>query len=275
MLSLAYITVDHADPIEQIEAAAAAGFDAVGLRALMPTGRPLAHELIDRPVRVRAVAEACRAHGMAILDLEVATLTADFWLDAVLPFLDVAAELGALWVQLVGEDADRQRATENCARFAEAAAARGRRVALEFMRFRSIDSLATATAVLDHVDDPSVALLIDALHLMRSGGQPADLAALPPERIAYLQLCDAPAAPPADGDYIFEARANRLYPGEGGLPLVDIVRALPLETPISLEVPYQRLAQASVTERALSAAHATRDFFRAAALADRWPGAQR
>jgi sugar phosphate isomerase/epimerase len=268
MLSLAYITVDHADPIEQIEAAAAAGFDAVGLRALMPTGRPLAHELIGRPMRVRAVAEACRAHGMAILDLEVATLTADFRLDAMLPFLDVAADLGARWVQLVGEDADMDRTADNGARFVEAAAERGRRVALEFMRFRSIDSLHMASTLLDRIDHPFAALLLDTLHLMRSGGQVADLAALPPERIAYLQLCDAPATPPADGDYIFEARANRLYPGEGGLPLAEIIRALPPATPISLEVPYQRHAKASATERASAAAQATRDFLASAGLAE-------
>lgn len=271
MLSLAYITVDHADPVEQVEAAAAAGFDAVGLRALQPTGRPLAHELIGRPERIRAIVEACLAQHMTILDLEVATLTADFDIEQMLPFLDVAAELGAQWVQLVGEDGDLARATGHGARFVAAAAERGLRVALEFMRFRSIDSIATASAMLDQIDSPAAALLVDALHLMRSGGKVADLAALPAGRVAYLQLCDAPALPPANDDYVFEARNNRLYPGEGGLPLADMLRALPADTPISLEVPHHALANASVTTRATSAARATRHFLAATGLADRWP----
>jgi sugar phosphate isomerase/epimerase len=35
-------------------------------------------------------------------------------------------------------------------------------------------------------------IIIDPLHLQRSGGTPADVRSLDPKLIAYCQLCDAP-----------------------------------------------------------------------------------
>lgn len=234
MLSLAYITVEGADPLEQIEAARRAGFDAVGLRALQPNGRHLAHALIGNVARVAAVAAALETQRMAVLDFEVLTLEARFTVDAALPFLDLAAELGAREVQVVCEDPDLERAADRLAALAEASSARGLGTALEFMAFRTVDSLETALSVTAR---GGARILIDALHFVRSGGTIAALAAIPPDRLAYFQLCDAPAASPASGDLVWEARFDRLYPGEGALPLHAIVAALPAGLPVSIEVP--------------------------------------
>ena len=57
-LALDYLTVDKGAPVDQIESAAAAGFDAVGLRLLAPQGLQLAHEIAGNKAQIRAI---CRA----------------------------------------------------------------------------------------------------------------------------------------------------------------------------------------------------------------------
>jgi sugar phosphate isomerase/epimerase len=56
-----------------------------------------------------------------------------------------------------------------------------------------------------------------------------------------------------------EARGERLFPGEGGVGLVGLVRALPRDLPLSLEVPTLTLAKTvDATERARRALAATK-----------------
>jgi hypothetical protein len=74
----------------------------------------------------------------------------------------------------------------------------------------------------------------------------------------YYQLCDAPLAAPTGlprprrlargqsldiDDLALEARAARLLPGEGELPLVDIVAAMPPDIPVSVEAPNQAVLE--------------------------------
>ena len=105
-----------------------------------------------------------------------------------------------------------------------------------------------------------VGVLVDALHLARSGGTPAAVAALPPERIAYMQLCDAPAKAPPLEDLAHESRNYRLPPGEGELPLDELFDALPDDIPISVEVPRSVDAGRTTRERAVLAGDAARAY---------------
>ncbi len=256
MLSLAYITTEGADPVEQIVAAASAGFDAVGLRALQPTGRPLTHPLLGDAARVREVVAALRDNQVTLLDLEVLTLSPSFTVPAASAFLDLAATLGAREVQIVCEDQDLERAADQLARLAEAAAERGIGTALEFMAFRTVNTLETALRVAAR---GRARVLVDALHFIRSAGTVAALAAAPPGRIAYFQLCDAPAALQFT-DLIQEARFDRLFPGEGALPLPEMLAALPRGLPISVEVPRASMTGCSAQAKAKAAMDWTRRF---------------
>ena len=67
-----------------------------------------------------------------------------------------------------------------------------------------------------------------------------------------MQFCDVPAALPPTLDAILaEARAERLFPGDGGLNLVALLRAVPRDIPLSVEVPMHTLARSvGATERA-------------------------
>ena len=85
-------------------------------------------------------------------------------------------------------------------------------------------------------------IIVDAIHLHRSGGTPQDVAALPPGMLAYFQICDAPAKiPDTEEELIFQARRARLPPGQGGLDLQGMLRALPPGTAISIETPLHGL----------------------------------
>jgi sugar phosphate isomerase/epimerase len=65
-------------------------------------------------------------------------------------------------------------------------------MAIEFMPSRPMRSLIDALLVLAKVDHPNAKLLIDTLHLERSGGTPEDVGRVDhPATLAYVQVCDA------------------------------------------------------------------------------------
>ncbi|HYE91197.1 MAG TPA: hypothetical protein VEA38_09265, partial [Terriglobales bacterium] len=95
--------------------------------------------------------------------------------------------------------------------------------------------------------------IIDALHFSRSGGLPAHVAAVDPALLRYAQLCDAGADMPAPTDtpaLIREARTGRLLPGEGVLPLGELIAALPADAPLAIEAPCRATAGLPPLERA-------------------------
>lgn len=235
MISLAAGTVLDAGPAATLDAAAAAGYDAAGLRLAADTDRATATRL-----RRRAADQ-----NLVLLDLEVVRLGPDRDLDEALRLLDLAVELGARYLLTVSGHPERAATLDQLATLVGAAHTTPVRVAVEFMRFTRIPTLADAVGLLDELDaDPAdAAVLVDALHLQRSGGSPADLAAVPGTRIGYVQVCDGPATGPADLDAVAdEARHHRLAPGEGELPLRDLLARLPADLPVSVEVQSDRLA---------------------------------
>jgi sugar phosphate isomerase/epimerase len=101
------------------------------------------------------------------------------------------------------------------------------------MAFRPLRALTEAETIVKRSGGGG--LLLDTLHIQRCGVTPADLEELDPALLSYLQVCDAPARP--DTDPAAEARTGRLLPGEGELPLPQILAALPGTLPVSVEAP--------------------------------------
>ena len=100
----------------------------------------------------------------------------------------------------------------------------GVRLALEFLPYSGIRTLADARDVCIRVGYDACGILIDTLHLLRSGGTPRDVAALSAAEIACVQLADAPAELPAD--LADESRNARLLPGAGAFDTKGFVAAL-------------------------------------------------
>jgi sugar phosphate isomerase/epimerase len=251
-LALAQLTVLGASPLDTIDAAADAGFDAVTLR--IADGTDAANPLLDDPVLRARAAARLRERGVSLLDVEVIRLRPDGPAAPVPALLDAAAQLGARHVLVVGQDPDLDRTADAFAALSVQAAEHGVRAVLEFMVFNSVATLADAWAIVDAAD-PSAGVLVDPLHLARSGGAPDEVAALAaraPSRFPYAQLCDAPAVAPGSGRRALfdEAVADRRLPGDGALPLGALLAALPPATPLSLEVPTPAFAGLGARERA-------------------------
>ncbi len=115
---------------------------------------------------------------------------------------------------------------------------------LEPMPWTDVKNLQQGTRVVTASGRTNAGVLIDPIHFDRAGNVPADIAAVARERLRYAQLCDAPAERPRDTEtLLYQARAERLMPGDGGLDLVGILRTLPAELPLALEVPMLTLAK--------------------------------
>lgn len=260
-LSLAYLTVFGCPPVEHVQAAAAAGYDAAGLRLIAPHGLELAHPIVgDKPL-IRQIRSVAADLGVSFLDGEVFTLLPQTDVEAWLPVIETAAEFGMPLMQITSEDPETARAADNLGRIADVAGKHGIRMAIEFMRWRAAATIEDAAALAKASGRENVGILLDTLHLSRSGGSPASVAALPGELMLYLQLCDAPAAQPAsDADAIAEARGARLLPGEGDLWLKELMAQLPRDIWISVETPHASVAGLSFTEKAKRGMRATRAF---------------
>jgi sugar phosphate isomerase/epimerase len=109
---------------------------------------------------------------------------------------------------------DLDHARDNLALLVAAATDVGAQVCIEFLPWTGIPDLATAWELVEPLG-PGAGILLDSWHWVRQPGGPDFelLARIPGERIGYVQLCDAAAAP--SGDVMTEAMAHRLLPGDG------------------------------------------------------------
>jgi sugar phosphate isomerase/epimerase len=225
LLSLAAGVVLDLDPADAVDVAAEAGFGAVGI-----WHDPLTWTL----ARSRAVARRLAATGLVALDIEPVILGRG--VDPGDAVVDVAADIGAGNVLVASGPAEPELVADRLAELCDRAAAAETRVNLEFLPIFSIGSLELALQTIYEIDRPNGGVLVDTLHLARSGGEPADLVAVPSARLPYLQIADAPWVGPDTSDGLRdEALHGRQLPGAGQLPLAEVLRAVP-GVPLSFEI---------------------------------------
>ena len=251
-LALAPLTVGRPPAEELATAAAAAGFGRVGLTLRLPDGGR-ARELDDPRSRRRL-----RSHlddlGLRVLDAGVLVVAPDAGSDDAL--VEAAAELGADRLVALVRDGHLPRAAERLAAACATAAAAGLRVGVEPMPYSACRTLADARALVAAAGAPGAGVVVDVLHLFRSGGTAADLSGLGAAEVALLQLCDARAAAPPPSRLREEALGDRCYPGLGQLPLREVLAALPDGVPVTVEAPVAADAGRTPADRARSAAAA-------------------
>ena len=258
-IALAPITTPELSPPQTVLAAARAGYSHVGLRLLpsMPGG--FSWPLASDPILLTETLDRMQETGIRVLDIDIIRLGPESQVDAFERMFETAAELGARAVLLVADDPELERLAENYAALCDLAGPFDLTVDLEFIPYSQVPDLATALRVLTRVDRLNAGVVIDALHVDRSGTRIADLSTIDPRWLHYLQLCDAPATRPVGTTaLIHEARSERLLPGEGQLDLAGILQALPADLPISLEVPREAASRTiPPEERARQALQAT------------------
>jgi sugar phosphate isomerase/epimerase len=222
-LSLAPLTLEPVSGEAHIEAAASAGFDAVALRLRSPGGIVSTPADPALPRAISQLKTSLRNSGLSLLHVTGLWIQPGVRLDEFLPVLDAAAELGAQHVLTVISDPDEGRALSGFTELCEQAARRRLRLAIEFLPYVALCSLPDTAKFIAAANQPNGGILIDALHLSRSGGSPANLAAVDRSRIFMAQLCDAPRQPPPPDQLRVEARTRRLYPGDGELWLHELL----------------------------------------------------
>ena len=223
LLSLAAGVCPETGPADFVSACAAAGWKACGI-------------WFDPGTWTNAVAAEVELRlddtGLIALDMEPIFVTPDG--DHGDRVIDAAATVGAQNLLVVSRGVDDARFVERFRELCDQAATASIGCSLEFMAFMTIRDLPQALAVLDAVDRPNANVLIDNLHLARTGGTVADAAAVAPDRLPYVQLCDAPTNTPEH--LVVEALDTRLTLGDGELPVRELVDAVPEHTALSLEI---------------------------------------
>lgn len=252
-IGLAALTVLELPPAEQIAVAAEAGYDFVGLRLIPATPEETVHPWHE-PGFAGGIGRCLADCGITVLDVEIFRLDPAVDIAAFEPFTAAAARLGAKQMLVACADPEESRLVENFSRLCDLAAGYGLSANIEPMPWQAVNTVAQAKRVLDASAKSNAGLLVDAIHFFRCRNALADLSRT---RLNYMQLCDAPAAIPADMNEILrQARTDRLMPGEGGLDLRGLLRALPPDLPIGLETPYARPMPALERARlALAATH--------------------
>lgn len=129
------------------------------------------------------------------------------------------------------------RAAADFRELGERAAARGLRVGYEALAWgRHINDHRDAWEVVRRADHRAVGLILDSFHTLARGVPVDTIRAIPGDRIAFVQLADAPAIPM---DLLYWSRHFRCMPGEGDLDVAGFTAAV-LATgyagPLSLEI---------------------------------------
>jgi sugar phosphate isomerase/epimerase len=259
--SLAFLTVVDLGPVEAVKAAAAAGYDLIGLRLLPAApGTEADYPLLTDDGLLAETSAALADTGLGVADIEIVRLKPGTDVESFAAFFERGRRLGARNVLVAGDDPEEARLAESFGRLARLAAGFGLTVDLEFMPWTRVPDLATALRVVEAAGEANGGVLVDALHLDRSASTLAEVAALPRGRVNYVQFCDGPRDwDRSDAGLIEVARRARLMPGEGGIDLAGLARAIPGDAVISIEIPNHALAaRMGAAERAALALRTTK-----------------
>lgn len=248
-LSLHHLTLPDVTPLDFAKLAAEAGFSGVSVcvHAIGP-GLPI-------------LTKAESAEMRRILDGEGLTLTSTcdcivasaFSLESHREALSLTAELGAKRMIVVAADADEAEAVENMAAFGALAGEYGLNVEIEFLALTpKFNSLEQALDLVSKVNADNVNVLVDMVHFVRNGGDASRLPGMDLSRVSYMHICDGPPTIAPD-DVMAEIMEERILPGEGSFPIVEMLRAVPRGIVLEVEMPMKSLALAGVSPAARAA----------------------
>jgi sugar phosphate isomerase/epimerase len=240
--SLAHLTVLSLQPPEMVSVAARTGYQAVGLRLIAVTPDSPGYPLMDDAAAMRETKIRLDDTRLRVGDIEFVKITPEIDIVALEPFAAAGAELGARYVIAAPYDPDLGRLAERFAALADLAGHYNLSVLLEFFPWTVVPNLREAKRIVDAADCKNTGILVDTLHFARSESRLEDIAAIAPDRLPMVHVCDAQSGGPFTTEQLLHtARAERLPPGEGEINIRDILGRLPTGITIALEVPMESL----------------------------------
>jgi len=229
ILSLAAGTLPDFQPVDVADAAGQAGFTHAGFTIEPDKWNSTA---------LNDTKAALARHNLEVLDIEVIWIPEGGKLDDSHKLIvDAGLELGAPNALVVSSEPDKNRTAEALFKLCEWAAPGNMRMALEFLMITAVRNMDDALDIIDRTDHPAAALLIDTLHFQRAGHAPNVIENIDPHLMPYSQICDGNRDCQSNFDrYLEDAIDLRSVPGEGQLPVREVIDALPTDIPFSLEV---------------------------------------
>lgn len=265
--SMSYLTALGCSPPEMTYIAERAGYDFVGFRSITPIDQKFSavdpsFSLSNDKAMLRETKAALNETGLQLLDLEVVVIYDGINPKDHLPDFEAAAELGGRHVLTVIRTGDRNQAIESYSKLCELAKPFGLTIDLEFVTWFNISTLKGAVDIVNSAGCDNGGILIDPLHFHRSRINPVELEIVPKEWLHYAQLCDAPAEiPRSQEELIYTATKERLYAGEGGIDLAEILSKIP-EIPYAIEIPHiKRIKELGVEKFARNCLETAKGYF--------------
>lgn len=215
------------DITERLGWASKAGFTGFGIRHL-----DLAH--IEHTIGFPRFQRLFNEAGMEYLEIE---FLEHWYCDSperaggdhqVTEFLRFAHELGPRHIkvgfEVDGRELDAALVSARLAELCDLFAPTGTMLAIESMPYADVTTPDVALELVDAVGSPHLGIVIDYWHVTRAGVTPEDIARIPVDKIASVELGDGHSEPhlPLMTDSI----DHRLFPGEGSLPVAEMTATL-------------------------------------------------
>ena len=216
-------------PVKYIEHAARAGYDGIGLRLYASPGMPFFPTVGDKDAEARVKASV-RDAGIPVLEIFTCYLTEDMDLEAMRRAHEFGAELGAKWALVIGDDENWDRMVQNFGTLCDNAKALGLTCSLEVpVNSRKLNTLELNQELVADSGRENVCFSIDPVQFNRSGASFDVLKDLDPKFLPYTQICDTKGPRPEP----------YCMPGEGIVPLKQMLDIMPEGIPLSLEYHYR------------------------------------
>ncbi|MGI9596099.1 MAG: sugar phosphate isomerase/epimerase family protein [Acidimicrobiales bacterium] len=252
----------HDDVVARIDAAAGAGFGAIGLY-LGAWAR-----LRSDPTAVEAIDAALDRTGLVVSNIEVVRGWASpdrpdqSCLDQEALAYEMADHFGCRYLQAIGDHTGSvAEAAVGFGGLCDRAGEHGLLVGIEWVpSMTNIETAARAAEIVTAADRDNGGFCVDSWHLTRSTNNIDDILQLPGDRVFAVQLNDG-TIEPQHPDYLEDCLTNRVPPGDGQFDLVGLIRALDQigsTAPLGLEVCSTELWQGPVDVAAAVSAQGMR-----------------
>ena len=223
---LAPTTLGQTPALDYIKIAQEAGYDGIGIRLYPSPHLPFFPVVGDANLE-REVRKALADSDLKVYDILTCYVQPEMDLAAMKRAHEYGASLGAGYALVIGDDPEWDRLVDNFGRLCDNAAEFGIVCTLEApVNSRRLTNLALNLKLLQEAGRDNSAFSIDPVQFTRAGDTPATLKGIDPAMTPYTQICDSTSKTPMD---------PLCMPGDGIVPLAEILDVLPQGLPLSLE----------------------------------------